>query len=371
MKNFLIILLFISLSFAGDNDRIGTTKPILLQSLPIDAQNATGFSNMISVSAGEISSANPAALANFSSLAAGLDFSLQTKIDYYLDIEISKAKAWLPSSFGLVYPLQNWRFGLAYQQKYTNYIDFGKITYSTVSNPDSGEVVNVWNESIIHSPSAIISYSFNGIFTENDRFVIGAQLFWNVWNECTVQFDEIRVNGSAFSWKAGFIYRVNERFGLGITYENSLDIEGKIEDDLQGVGHSDPAYYFKLPSKLSLGIELGTVERLQVAGTATVCFWNDLPDNYNNPLNLSFNVIYELAGPVQLSLGVYQLSRSHESEEYFSQNTGESAAFLSAGIKGSFSNFKVRLELLDSHLFSTEYQKYTMAKLGLDFGFGQ
>ncbi len=139
MKYLLATLLLPFSVYADDEDRIGTEKPVFLQSITIESQNATGFSNMLTSVAAEIGSGNPAGLDNFSSFAAGFNYYFQSEADYYADIKIYRAKAWLPSSVGFVYPLENWRFGLSYRQKYSNYTDYGKIQITTIENPDGGE----------------------------------------------------------------------------------------------------------------------------------------------------------------------------------------------------------------------------------------
>ncbi len=202
------------------------------------------------------------------------------------------------------------------------------------------------------------------MFTETDRLGIGGQFDWNIWNETLKHIEELNINVSGFNWKAGLVYRINEGFGLGLTYQSRLQIAGVVE----GLVSVQPATeVFILPSKLALGVELKTTDHLTFAGTALVSFWSDLLKEYENSLDLSFNVIYFLSKELKLNLGVYQRSRRHNESYTFYTSNIESTTFLSAAAMISFSQFAARIEILDSHLFSTEHQQFTVAKLGLDY----
>ena len=364
MKFFLISLLLISVGYSGVlSGQLGM--------FPVQAQHATGFSNMVSPVIGEIGSGNPAAADSFSKMAIGLNFKLQTTAetdkDYYTS-EFSNASTWLPSSFGLVLPLKNWRFGLAFHKKYN---ESWEAEIKMPAGPDSGKVVQHSGESIIYSPSVLLSYSFPAVFTENDRLTIGAQFFWNVWNYCYKWANnESSTQASGFNWKAGILYRVNKRFGLGLTYESKTSLEGDVESNQPSFSPSW-SNEFVVASRLSLGVELKTTERLTVAGTAMAYFWNDVEHEYNNALNLSFSTLYDLTETLKLSLGFYQMDRIYESYNLYYDNYGSSIGFLSGGLKASFDGFDARLEVLDSHLFSSERNYFTIFKIGLDYTLGR
>ncbi|HGY57065.1 MAG TPA: hypothetical protein ENK44_15255 [Caldithrix abyssi] len=369
MKTIFFLLLFTTLSFAGDEDRVPRVDPGYLGSFSIDAQNALGFSNMIHSAVGEIASANPASLDNFSEIAIGVDFHFQTVSEKTLSNfsqKITYAKSWLPASFGFVLPLKNWRVGLGFSRKYS---EQNEINSYLILLPDGiKNELKAEEESIIYSPSFMASYSFGNLFTQEDRLIIGGQFFWNTWKvEGNIGEETSNLKTSGINWKAGILYRVNRYFGMGLTYESKFLAEGTLESSIGSIVYKNTKSFIT-PSRLALGVELSATERLSVAGTVVSYFWSEVKDNYKNSLNISFNTICKISEPLSISLGFYQLNRIYEPSDSF-LNRGETIGFLSAGIKAAVQNFDLRLEVLDSRLFSSDRHKFTVGKIGLDYVF--
>ena len=363
MKANLLIPLLLLAGFAAGICGTTARVPVYLNALSIEAGHATGFSNMVFSATGEMGMGNPAALDHLASFSIGLNYDLQTAADYFEDISATRARPWLPSSFGIVYPVGNWHFGLAYRQVYSNYLDYGEIPVTTIIDPEGSETVESWHESLVQGAVVIVSYSFSDVFNRGDRLTTGGQINWNVWNDRLKTVQDVTVHSSAFNWKIGLAYKWNESSGVGLSYENGLDLEGTVEG-LASIGPA--AELLSLPSRLMLGMTIDSKSRFSFAGTAAVLFWGDVANEHENSLNLSFNILYNAGEAVKLSLGVYQQNLIYQRSDYFGSQL-KTGTFLSAGAKTLFNSFAIRLEVLDSHIFSSDQQKYTVFKLGLDY----
>lgn len=369
----LFILFSAYILIAGDKDRISITKPIHLQSITIGAYNSMGFSNMVTVLVSEISSSNPASISNFSTLSAGVEFTYSTKIDLYSGIKLDRSRQWLPTSFGFVYPFKNFDIGLSYHQKYSNFLDFGEIPRVTIENPTgTGETYKATNETIIHSPSGIFTYFFNKVFTNEDRLSFGIQLYWDFWiEEQSIYTLKGEVNDNNLSWKIGMLYRLSKVLGFGIFYEKGVDINGTyktddkliIDNDSSVIDTPDITTNLKLPDKLSFGLSAKSLDNLCLSITLSTIFWNSIYDYYQDQLDISVSSIYSLSDNFSLSLGFYKTDHNIKDDGGVNQNT----TFACVGIRGRLRSFDIRLEILDSHLFTAEYRKQTRVKFGIAF----
>ncbi len=379
MKLILPILLFAAIAVAGDAYRMGTTtRSYFLQGIPVGYFNSIGFSNITSVSAAEISGANPASLANFSSLEVGINFAYWTQTDYVYGIQISRPKQWLPSSFGFIYPFKNFHFGLAYRQKYAEYMDYGDIEILTVQNPmGTGEFHHFTDETIIHSPSAILAYSLHNLFNAEDCLSFGLQISWDVWREEeSIAESKGRINADYLSFKIGTLYRPNQQLAFGAFYARGDDLKGEFEFDSMLPAIPDPGsfvqipvtYNFKLPDELAFGLSAKTVENLSLSATLNAVFWSQVYNEYQDQLDFSVGTIYSLSDRLAFSLGFYQTDRNLKGDNIYT-GYAHNASFAGTGVRGRIWNMDLRLEILDSHLFSAKYMKQTRIKLGMDYRF--
>jgi hypothetical protein len=380
---FCVILL--NLNFAQDNARIGTSiyVPALLPSIQIDAFNSIGFSNITNSQISEIGSSNPAVLGNINGLKAGLSFQYNTDTDYVLGLKLERAKQWIPSGFGIVYPQNDLRFGLGYHQKYSNFLDFGKIAVTTVGRPDgTGEFYEASDEIIIHSPSALISYSFTDLIFSEDKFILGGQLFWDFWEaEDRIYKTTATINTSDISWKVGLKYDYNSEFGIGVLFEKGIDMKGEveIESDLQladpidttGYFASIPLKYikfFKLPDKMSFGFHNQIFENVLFSSNLTLVFWNSLNKSYEDQLDFSTTAQINLSESFDAVFGLYFTDRKLDEDSIYFHNPRH-ATFYNLGLKAAYDNFVIIAEYLNTTEASAEYREQSIFKLGLNLEF--
>ena len=80
MKTFFITLFFCGILFAGDYDRVETTTPFFIQSMPIESLHSIGFSNMFTSDAANIASGNPATVSAFMHPSVGINYKYASRI---------------------------------------------------------------------------------------------------------------------------------------------------------------------------------------------------------------------------------------------------------------------------------------------------
>lgn len=387
------IIVFILVNFqihAQDIARVGITNQtvIFLQNINIDSYNCIGFSNISYSQASEIGSANPASLSNFNSMSTGLLFQYNTPIDYYLDLSLERDKQWLPSSFGMVYPLNNISLGISYHQKYSSFLDYGKMAITTSQNPDgTGEFFESSSEIIIHSPSAIFTYTIGNVFKDEDRFSIGAQLYWDYWQqEEKIWKTTASIGVGDFSFKTGLLYKLNNTVSFGLLFEKGIYMEGELElsesnliqIDPDTLGNNgiiatkiNPKYRIELPDKLSCGMSTILKENVILSTTITSVFWHNINDNYKNQIEFSANTIFSCFNNLDLTLGIYLTDRESKDQEIFSYSSPNNASYFNIGARTKINNILMQFEIMDSHLISVDVREHTIFKFGINYEFNK
>ncbi len=381
MKNIILILSLISILFADDVVRVGITKLTMDQGMPVESNASIGFSNMITATISDISSANPASLSNFSSIAAGVYFENSSKIDYLYNITIDKANELYPASIGIVYPYNDFVFGLAYFRKYSNFMDYGQVPILTVQNPGgTDEFFKMSTKTIIHSPSAIVAKVFNNILNPGDQLSLGVQLFWDFWTEEEkIGSYKGTINVNNPSWKVGMVYNIVQNLGFGVCFEKGVDLDGTTDSDLQSaydLGGFHSTYFsgvsivetFQLPDKLSFGFSGQTMGNLIFSTTATIVYWKSIQSQFQDQLDLSASIVYSFSEMFDFSLGVYKTDKNlSDRHSYFGYD--HNATFIDIGVRVKIKNINVFAEYLDSQNFSSKYRKQTILKFGLEYQF--
>ncbi len=385
IKSIVLCIILVNVNFAQDNARLGTSAYVhaLLPNIQIDSFNSVGFSNITNSQISEIGSSNPAALGNFNGLKAGLSFQYNSNTDYVLGLKLERAKQWLPSGFGIVYPKNNFSFGLSYHQKYSSFLYFGKIPITTSTNPDgTGEFFEASNEMIIHSPSALVSYSFLDLLFNGDQFSLGGQLFWDFWEtEEKIWHTKAIVCENDISWKVGLKYDVDSELGFGLLFEKGIEMKGEvnIESGLQSIDPIDTAGYFavvplkyfqifKLPNKLSFGFHYQVFENVVLSSNLTNVFWNSLDNVYKDQLDFSAASQINLSENFDAEIGLYFTDRILEEDNNYYHNPRH-ATFYNLGIRAVFEKFSFITEYLNSTKSTAKYRKQTIVKFGCNFEF--
>lgn len=355
---------------------------ILLQSIQIDAYNSIGFSDITNAQISEIGSANPASLSNFNGLAAGIGFQNVSDISYFMDLKIKRPNQIMPSALGMIYPLDNFRIGLSYHQKYSGLLDFGIMPIRTIERPEgTGEFYTASNELVIYSPSALASYSNSNVLLEEDRLTFGIQLFWDyVEAEDKIWKQTFIINTNDISWKIGIQYDINTKLGFGLLFEKGIDMEGevKVEEetldpdpiDTTAVIASYPSKYtniYRLPNKLSIGYHYWLLDNLMLSSNLTYVFWNALNNAYKDQPDFSIATQIAITENISTIIGMYFTDRKLVKEDNY--NNPQHATYYNLGLKAKFENYIFIAEAFETNYSSADYREQTILKLGFDYMF--
>ncbi len=366
MKPFLSVLLFCTLLWAGDEGRIVHTFPLHVPSLNMDSYHSLGFSDMLSAEPADLASSNPATVNNFTCQHVGISFSYTSKIHLSRGISLTAPMPWLPSAVGYVFPLGNFRFALTYHRKYAQFIDYGKTELSTIEHPEgTGEFIHPTSSKTVHSVSMIIGYSFQHIFTGDDRLSFGLQTYVDYldWKD---KIGFITGTSYAFGWsgKWGLMYEMNRRIGFGLFYEKGTDIKSRLKLDppLHPIGSAD-IYQLQLADKLAFGLRLRPAQNFTFGASFCGILWNWKESNpYEDQLDMSLSVIYTVPRWFDISFGLYSTrskTKSYDSKE-------KEATYLNVGLRRQFGSTSLQIELFDSSHTADTFYRHTILRLGFN-----
>jgi hypothetical protein len=276
----------------------------------------------------------------------------------------------------LILPFNKIRFGLGFNQKYNSEKDYGEITASVVDNSNPAgyleiATVRVFKTCLLFDYSLSLGYTFNNFVSDKNSLDIGLKISWyrlfdkfntkviNIlpgYQENDYSFDESHSYGE-WGLTIGMKYRL-ENLQIGLVYEKETDFNKKGED-----------YYIigKFPDQWSAGILLNLSHRVKTAGGMNYLAWNNPNvDGIKNQIESYGSFIYALAENVAFSIGYFHTdyrarSWSPATEDRFN------AWYFTAGFLYSLKFVDVDLALADSHLFSGEWRKQTIVRIGLGY----
>lgn len=357
----------------------------------IASYHRSGFTTLGLSSAADISDANPASIALFNKMFAGLSFEYNSEINIsnVIAVHQSRSNPLLPATFGFVYPVNNFVIALAYHQKYNTYQEYDPIQLSTFENPDgTGEYFKPVSDRVVHSPSLMGSYTFGDSRLNNNTISLGIQLFYNyaVFNDKVINTQLLFEEGN-FNWKIGLSYNYKEDIAIGIMYENKFEINGVAEYDSEfkierfdpGEDNSGNIYRleaadikmkFKLPGKIAVGLSAKTLNTLRLSFAFSTIDWSAVHSSYKTQINLSSNAVYSFSETTKFSMGFFNSAFYYLNDEnYYGRRISWNRTFVSAGSEIKFDKFTIQLELMDNHLFAVEKLYQTLAKVGLNYTF--
>lgn len=363
------LILSTSISIADDPPRTATEQ-LLLFSQGFTFNSGLGFSNLATSTIWNISAANPASLADFPEISAGVSMQYASRIEdaFGFDIAYERVNPWLPQSFGLVLPFHAFRMGVGFNQKYSHSLDFGEIPILTVNNPQgSGETYHPVFETYVYSGSGMISYALPRFINPSHGLALGAQIdvdFLRNYQE----IPRLSATGTdqAISWKAGIRYRFLDLLKLGAAFEKGASFSGNIEweeyallmiPDSGFISQSqfqDTPFTADLPDRLSFGWWLKISEQFSLANDFSFVYWENVYSSLKNQMDISGSVYFLASEKISFSAGFY--STRWELNDAF---------FMSVGILANFKPLRMELTVADSHLASSDTRKQTLARLGL------
>jgi hypothetical protein len=308
---------------------------------------------------------------------------------YIAGIGYSSIRNNYPQSFGVAYSLGDFKIGLGFGQSYNARMDIGEIQITTVENPDgTGQTFQPVFESTVFSYGVSLSYSIEDIIGKGDEINFGLRLSRNALDYYE-KLDQVSIDGKMFCYNSavGISYYVdleqNRKLGFGLFYESGIcfskRIEPKLNNYINPVQPNENYYRIdlssflltgKIPSKLVLDSYYKLNNEFEFLAGTSLIFWNSSDKGLSNQVNFSGSVIYKPLNLINFSIGFYNSTKSYKDDsinEIFKVDNNIDALFLTAGIKINYSNFNLNMSFADSRLFSDNWRKQTMLKIGLGY----
>jgi len=385
MKKQIVIFLFIlisSPSFAQlqvpENNVLYLSQGFVLTNL-----NSLGIST-INNSVSNIGTTNPTSMIHFNKISFGGSYHFETKLKeaYLASIGHKRISNELPQSIGIVFPYENFRLGLAFNQKYNSSAEFDKIPITTVEFPDgTGEYYKPVMKTKVLSYSVSASYLFDNLFIENSSLAFGARLTRNSldYHEELLSYS-FDVKSENYNWAFGVSFKhvleIKKSFSAGILYESNINMKETIVHSDKNL-NNNPNFSFSqfsliysanFPAKVSFDLSADFINNISLYSTVNYLLWSDVNSNLKNQVELSFTGLYSFNEELKASFGFFTTDRNYE-ENILGLNEKLRAVYLLAGINYKISLFNFGLSIADSHLFSDEWRKQSIAKLEFEINF--
>jgi hypothetical protein len=387
-----LVIQFILLSnseiLAQTNTREGpAVVSFLPQGYGIKLLNSSGTSSIFN-DVSNIGFMNPASISDFKNYSLGFSYQFNTSIDeaWIADFGTSRVYNFYPQSAGGILKWNDFTFGLGFGQKYNGTLDIDPVEITTIEDPDgTGEFFEVKQETMIHSYSITAAYSFKELLQTSDDITLGFRYSLNYLN----RYDEIwDLTGSATDYSsnitAGLDYKINfddqRQLIIGASYESKTDFDAKYEVenpsiiiyDPEDTNHvlipaeqSDSYLLHNLPDELRIDLAFDAASDIKLLANLTLVFWETQTNSLKDQIEFSASVVYKINEIFTPSLGFYITDCEYTDNFYSRLNAGLDALFITAGLKFNYNNFSADLAIADSHLFSGDYRKQTIAKLSL------
>ncbi|MCZ7602555.1 MAG: hypothetical protein M5R37_06795 [Melioribacteraceae bacterium] len=381
-KLFAIVLLLNSLIYSQteiqENHVLYLSQGFVLTNL-----NSLGISN-IKNSVSNIGTINPSAMIYFDKIGIGGSYHFETNIEeaYLASIGHKRISKELPQSIGIVFPYQNFRLGIAFNQKYNSSAEFDRVPITTSEFPDgTGEYYKPIMETIVLSYSVSASYQFENFVLENSSLAFGARLTRNSLDYreelLSYSFD---ANSNNYNWVFGVLFNhvfdIKKSFSVGVFYESNNKMNETIVHSDQNL-NVNPNFSFSqfsliysanFPAKVSLDLSANVINNISLYSTVNYLLWNDAISNLKNQIEFSCTGLYSIDKNLKASFGFFLTDRNYE-ENILGLNEKLRAIYLIAGINYQISLFNCGLSIADSHLFSDEWRKQTIAKFEVEINF--
>jgi hypothetical protein len=297
-----------------------------------------------------------------------------------------KNVSFIPQSAGFIYPISNFSIGLAMSQGYNGGFDLGLVPVTTAQNPDgTGEYIDQTEKKILYKYSVIASYSFDDIL-EGSSLSIGGR--FNI-NRMTDKLDPVEMIFGGNNWAAGIMFRKNLdenkyfQAGLFFVKNTTLDLKetkgpGLLVTPNQGDSSRPSSYYTvttnyktEFPSKLRFDFDLSLLSRVKFLGSVYEVIWYNADTKNSDQLEFAGSVVYKFSGMISSSVGFITSQKKYDESQiyyaYYKTNDNLRALFLTMGVEVNISNFIVDVSLADSHLFSGDWRKQTIGKIGVGY----
>ena len=342
----------------------------LPQGFVIESLSGYGYNNSTLNSAINVSNSNPALMYDCMHPSFGISYQFDTKIQYTwpYDWDYYRKHSILPQSASIVIPLNHFRFGIGFSQKFNLVKDYGEATGTLVDKTAPLGYVDYVKFTLIHENflydySASICYGINNILTKDDNLILGMHLkyyylyyksyekdvyFFNVEYAKDYVPYQYKDSTTKFGYTFGLRYDIR-KLKVGISYDKGA----KFNNDLDGF----------LPDKIYFGVLTDIIQPILLTGNFNYIFWNDHEKNVKDRLEYSGNILLTLTNNIIISSGFFISDYQSDSTlDYYKRFQG---IYLTFGTILSFGIFDIDMSIADSHWFSEDWCKQTIAKIGI------
>ncbi|MFC1484551.1 hypothetical protein ACFL5M_01965 [Candidatus Neomarinimicrobiota bacterium] len=356
----------------------------LSQGYVLTQLSGQGIAGAVESSLANLTAANPALLADYPNICAGLSLQAETEIKpgWIADIGYRRPPKRLVQAAGIVLPLERMRIGLGlgYFQKYSAEMLFDSLKIRTPFAPDgTGEYVKPYENTIIDTWTLSGTFSKRHILSTGDQMSAALSVHLNnldyyaSFGDSLEWYDE---DARQFTFAAGWIYASPEDLGcrvkLGIHYELGADIRGTgkysgtRDWDLEQEDEGQFALTARTPTRLYTGIKIELGQRLSLTTGNNWVAWEEVRDNVINQHEYTLSLAFRWSSSLITTVGIFSTDMKHlnwgldiPSDDAFK------ATYLLFGLSKQLGPLSLDAVIADSHRNSGAWIERTILKLGL------
>lgn len=172
----------------------------------------------------------------------------------------------------------------------------------------------------------------------------------------------------------GFTYFLDNdlwKAKLGMYYESELEF-----DEVKKISGESYQFHGSIPQKLHAGLSINFPQKVTLTNNFSYLYWESTDNLYHtkNELDWSGSVSYHYFNNLSVHIGSKITGTQYDNELVVTWDEAKIkdllfAHYLTTGCVYNFKNFEFDLAVADSHLFSEDWRKHTIFKLGIGYHF--
>lgn len=339
---------------------------------------------------------NPSNLSRFNGLSMGFSYQYGSTLNkpYFADFKGKSILNGIPYSAALSFQSGDLHLALATAQRYNLSLEAPPVLLSTMEGTrGSAGTVDVSFRRNVQEYSLMASYMINNLPENNSlsfgfRFSLGVLNFSDQISYKDVnspfylnQGVDVQTPVYSSSIALGADYTIASAAGnlnLGVYFEKGLEFKKEVQKELTSGPYTDSnglKYYhlynlYIIHASTPDALRLDAVyefSKFRIMANVSEIFWKEISEDYKNNIEASAGAIYKTSDMLSVFFGASINDRKY-SDNYdgiFAKDYN--ALFLTLGADAAYGSYTFGLSLSDSHLFSAETRKQTIARLTLGY----
>jgi hypothetical protein len=346
-----------------------------------------GITGAVESSIANLAAANPALMAEYKTVSAGVSLQAETKIKpgWIADIGYRRPPKRFVQSGGVVLPIKQLRkqlrIGLGYFQKFSAETLFDSMQIRTTYQPEgTGEFVKPYMHAAIDAWTVSGAIMLRRLLADGDLMSAGFSLHLNsldYLNSAEGWWESHSEDARQFTIAAGLLYASPKtlfcRATAGIHYEQGVDIRGTgrssgPEEKDGPFGEVDGQFDLagRTPSRLYTGIKVELGQRLSLTTGNNWVTWEEVRDNVIDQHEYSYSLAFRWSSSLTTTMGAFSTDMIHSFGGYFSlPHDSFKATYLIFGLSKQLGPLSLDAVIADSHRNSGAWIEQTILKLGL------